>query len=468
MQPTIPLKSIIFPARQRKEYNDIDKLCISIQTYGILEPLVLTDDNTLLAGGRRYTAATQLGLTDVPFVRITGLTETQKEEIELEENIQRSDLTWQEKVCAIARIHKLRARDAHLASIKWGYEQTGAMLFRSTSNIWYSIRAAELVEAGDKEVIECHSLKDVIDLLIARKAKDTNEALVALTQRNSLLKKLETKVYDEKGNTIHSPKPFEKDGALILGYDINNAPVPASTPTVSTRLDVSSFVHLCSMDEIAPGIPNGTIPVIYTDPPYAINMDDIQQDNTGMNVDLVKETHDVTSNIDILDKFLYRAWDLLTDTGICVLWYDLDQHYFLSRLAENIGFSVQRWPLVWVKTHVCQNGAATYNFTKATEFAMVLRKPKAVLVHQAPTNWYQICNDKTLMKSVHPFWKPLALHNWVLSCIAQPGSMVLDPFAGEGSIPLACLKGNYKPIAYECIPEVYNLLVERMSNPLAY
>jgi DNA modification methylase len=470
----IPLDKIKIGERQRKTYEDIEKLAASITTYGILEPVLVDSDYNLIAGGRRCAAARRAGLTEIPALVKADLTEDQKAEIELEENVQRSDLTWQERTCAIAAIHSRKTHSAALAGEEWGYEQTGELLGKQKSNVYYAVAVAKLLLANDEEIAKCSCFNDAFKLMLARKEEEAQGELQRRVFVDAKVQQLNAKRYDKAGNTYTGLDAIAKaeNGCNIYGYDIDGKPIyeplPGVTQTFNEEVSkinrVSQIVRRCTMDMIAPDCPK--VDHIYCDPPYATDMDNIQQEGMGMNIEVTRAEHDVDNNVVMLEQFIHRAWDILPETGFCVLWYDMDQHTYLQELATHAGFRVQRWPLVWVKTHTCQNGAATFNFTKATEVAMVLRKPKAVLARTRPTNYFICGSDKQAEGALHPFWKPLALHKWVLESIALTGQSILDPFAGEGSIPVACLQAGYKPVAYDCNEKLYPLLCNRLLATL--
>lgn len=71
--------------------TDVEKLKKSIETVGLINPLVLNEDNKLIAGGRRYTALKALGHNQVPCVKITK-SELEQELISIDENLIRLDL----------------------------------------------------------------------------------------------------------------------------------------------------------------------------------------------------------------------------------------------------------------------------------------------------------------------------------------------------------------------------------------
>jgi ParB/RepB/Spo0J family partition protein len=84
------------PANPRKRFDEeeLDKLTASVRQLGVLSPILVVQDGDqyrIVAGERRYRAATAAGLDEVP-VLIRELTEAEEFEIMLTENIQRQDL----------------------------------------------------------------------------------------------------------------------------------------------------------------------------------------------------------------------------------------------------------------------------------------------------------------------------------------------------------------------------------------
>ncbi|KYC34915.1 chromosome partitioning protein ParB [Scytonema hofmannii PCC 7110] len=95
---TVNISSIQLPTQQPRRYFDPEKLqqlTESIRTHGILEPLLVRpiSDNSyeLVAGERRYRAAKEIGLLEVPAV-VREMTAVQAMELALIENLQREDL----------------------------------------------------------------------------------------------------------------------------------------------------------------------------------------------------------------------------------------------------------------------------------------------------------------------------------------------------------------------------------------
>lgn len=75
--------------------TDVTELEKSIQTVGLIAPLVISTDNVILAGARRYQALLNLGYTEAPVMVIDRGT-LEKELVSIDENLVRKDLSKME------------------------------------------------------------------------------------------------------------------------------------------------------------------------------------------------------------------------------------------------------------------------------------------------------------------------------------------------------------------------------------
>lgn len=135
----LSLNSIVFNSSQPRHYFDPQKLkelTESIIEYGILEPLLVrpikngSNQYELVAGERRYKAATLAGLTQVP-VTIRSLSDREALTISLVENLQREDLSPVEETEGILQLlscHLDTTRDEVVASLyRMRNESSGAV-----------------------------------------------------------------------------------------------------------------------------------------------------------------------------------------------------------------------------------------------------------------------------------------------------------------------------------------------------
>lgn len=94
----IPINEIIpnrFQPRLNFDDRGLEELANSIKQHGIIQPLVLRrveDKYEIIAGERRYKAATMAGLTTVPAV-IANIDDNKSAEVAIVENVQRRDLS---------------------------------------------------------------------------------------------------------------------------------------------------------------------------------------------------------------------------------------------------------------------------------------------------------------------------------------------------------------------------------------
>ncbi|MDD5764656.1 MAG: site-specific DNA-methyltransferase [Candidatus Marinimicrobia bacterium] len=89
------------------------------------------------------------------------------------------------------------------------------------------------------------------------------------------------------------------------------------------------------------------------------------------------------------------------------------------------------------------------------------RYPKQIL--DFPTK----CNLPGTERTDHPTQKPVGLCGYVVKALSNIGDLVCDPFAGSGSIPIACHRLNRRFVAFERDPEYYRMASERLRNERA-
>ncbi len=95
-------------ARQRSELVVDEELVSSLRHRGVLVPLLVTRNRTLVAGGRRRAAAISAELTSVPVRYVEDrATPSELRLIELEENIRRAELPWRDECRAVSELHTL-------------------------------------------------------------------------------------------------------------------------------------------------------------------------------------------------------------------------------------------------------------------------------------------------------------------------------------------------------------------------
>lgn len=106
---TVPLASIIISATQPRRYfapEAMQALAESVKKDGVLQPILVRpvgDKYELVAGERRYRAAQEAGLTDIPAV-VRSMSDTEAVRFALTENLQREDLNSVEETEGILEL----------------------------------------------------------------------------------------------------------------------------------------------------------------------------------------------------------------------------------------------------------------------------------------------------------------------------------------------------------------------------
>lgn len=443
-QNLIEITSIVVGDRERTDLGNIGELMESLETFGQIVPIIVRgSDMRLVDGGRRYAAAVELGWTTINVAYQEELTDDQLKEMEIESNVRRKEMTWKERVQAIAKIHRMKVRANALEGKEWGQAQTGELLGVAYASVSYCNTVdRELRADAESPLHNAATLKEAMQMLMARKEDEAAAQLV-------------------KVSTVPTPRPQPSQAASASPTDTHSLP--------PIEVDLSSMFQLGScinngnglMEQLA----DASVDHIITDPPYAIDMGNLSQTNTGMsNIDRVEATHQVEPNKELLFRFINESYRVLRPGGFCIFWYDSDMHHLLQLWGRQAGFHVQSWPLVWVKTHPCINQVASKNFTKATEFAMVMYKGNATLALHQPTNYIIANGTEDKNKHDNPFAKPSAVWRWLYSAVAIRGQTVLDPFAGECSSALAAIQLGLRPRLYEVDEVHYNKGVELLRK----
>lgn len=146
----VPISSVHpNPHQPRKAFDEgaLEELASSIKSQGILQPLLVEEyapnEYSIIAGERRYRASKIAGLEKLPVI-VTTLSEIQRVEIALIENIQREDLN---------SIEEAAAYDYLIQRSGYSQEEVAKKVGKSRSAIANSIRLLSLPDEIKDDVI---------------------------------------------------------------------------------------------------------------------------------------------------------------------------------------------------------------------------------------------------------------------------------------------------------------------------
>lgn len=151
----IPVKDIIVENRQRQNLADIDMLAFSITQYGQCVPIVVQEISSgkyrLIDGERRLTACKQEEIENIKAVIYEDLTEIEQQQIELELNVRRQQLSPIEEARAIRAIFEAEQKNyLHKLPGRFGrgftQKDLAKKLDRSEASISQSLKMAEAAD----------------------------------------------------------------------------------------------------------------------------------------------------------------------------------------------------------------------------------------------------------------------------------------------------------------------------------
>lgn len=392
--------------RQRTELRDVDKLADSLATIGLLNPITINRNMELIAGERRLTAARNLGWETIPAHFYETLDPVEMKKVELEENIRRHDLTWQETAAAVKEYHDIRIAD----DPQWSQERTAEALNISKTSVSRYVQTANALERGDESVTKAPTLRAAANI-VTRKTSRAIDVQIA--------KGLQAAV---------SPQDPEESS------DEENCP--------HTILN-EDFIKYISSAKVAP-----YYDVLHCDFPYGVNHNKSDQGNAA-----AFEQYDDTTDVywelvevlvENLDKFM------LPDCHI-IFWLSMNFYHETKLALEQAGFTIVPQPLIWHKTD--NKGVASdverrpRNVYEAALYGWRGNRKQFKLisnVYGAPTT-----------KEIHVSEKPVAMLKHFMSAVVDEHSKVIDPTCGSGNAIRAAIQLNAARAAgYEIRPTI--------------
>ena len=98
-----PLDSLVPYARNARTHSEaqVAEIAGSIREFGFTNPVLITEDGTLIAGHGRVLAARLLGMDTVPTITLTGLSDNQRRALVLADNRIALNAGWDESLLAL-------------------------------------------------------------------------------------------------------------------------------------------------------------------------------------------------------------------------------------------------------------------------------------------------------------------------------------------------------------------------------
>ena len=235
------------------------------------------------------------------------------------------------------------------------------------------------------------------------------------------------------------------------------------------------LVALCgdALEEL-PKIPDKSVRLVVTDPPYNLNKD------YGNNLDRLE----FTEYLDFSRKWLREAYRVLTDDGTIYVFMGVKYiSYIYTILEQELGMYFNSW-ITWYYT---QGIGKTKGFSpRHDDILMFTKHPKKFVFNlddvRIPQKFYRSVNNMrganpgnvwefshmhycNKNRQKHPTQKPEGLYERMILSSSNEGDTVLDPFVGSGTMLRVCQQTNRSGIGIDINPEYIQMVHERLATP---
>ena len=211
-------------------------------------------------------------------------------------------------------------------------------------------------------------------------------------------------------------------------------------------------------------IPDKSVDVVITDPPYFINMGHAGDVKTAKNAGLF---HNRTFNdLNITRPFYMQLFKefgrVLKDNGSFYIFTDWRGYAFYYPICVATGLPVKNL-IVWDK----KSGPGSY-YSFAHELIIFGTYAKKIRPGRGTNVWrmpgFNSGAKSTNGEKLHPTQKPVELIEKAIKDATEPGGVVLDTFMGSGTTAVACIRTGRNYIGFEIDEGYHAIALERVNE----
>lgn len=413
-------------ARQRDEIDTTD-IDASIKKRGVIQPIIvesLPDGKYLLIAGERRTISSQKnGILDIPARMVQDLTETERQILELEENVKRKELPWKREVLAVKRIHELYMIQATTDGTPWTQERTAEEIGVNGGVLSVMLRVAEDVEKAVPQILAAGGYRAAYNIISRKEGRQIDDAM------NDLLSGPDIMAEPAQAKEAPTPAPLVSDAAV-------GVKTPGSPPTaIEVRMPKAApppeSILNQSFLEWAPVYDGQPFNFIHCDFPYGIDFDKSEQGGSGKQWEGYEDSEETYWKLcGCLATNLDR---LMTQSGHLMFWLssDIRRQYatieFFRKGAPDLAF--QTVPITWHKTD--NKGILPdpkRQPRRVTETALLASRGDRLII-KAVSNAYGAPTSKEIHQSEKP--EPVLRHFFQM--FVDGNTRLLDPTCGSAT-----------------------------------
>ena len=204
-------------------------------------------------------------------------------------------------------------------------------------------------------------------------------------------------------------------------------------------------------------IPDGSVDLIVTDPPYLMNY------KTGRRKDKTHRFNDVILNDDneqLITDYVKECYRIMKDDTAMYLFCSSNKVDFFKRELEKL-FSIKNM-IIWVKNNHTA-GDLESAFGRKYEIVFLVNKGQRKFNGERLTDIWEfprVSGDGQL----HQNQKPIELIKRCIEKHSDVGEVVFDGFMGSGTTAAAALDTNRNYIGFELDEYYFNVAEKRIKN----
>lgn len=203
--------------------------------------------------------------------------------------------------------------------------------------------------------------------------------------------------------------------------------------------------------ELMKGIPDESIDMVLTDPPYGVAF---QSGHRKIRYEKIKGDQ----SLDWLDDFIEEIFRVSKNNTAHYMFCSFHRIDIFKQAIQK-RFKVKNI-ITWVKNNISM-GDLKGNFAPKTEFIIFFQKGRRLINGRRDSNVFEF--NKT-RNELHPTQKPVDMTEYMISKFSDEGNVILDPFMGSGTTGVACVNTNRNFIGMELDEDYFKIAKERIEK----
>ena len=395
--------------------SELESLRLDIETNGILVPIVVDENGVILDGHHRYQCD-----NNAPYRVVSGLSDDEKKAYTIRANMARRNLSPDQKKEVQKQQKKIAKLLRESDPKRWTQTEVAKVLGvdRSTISLWFDPKDTTNVNPHNtctpspkpdaRVKVNNEGKKEIVERVQEGESQEQVAADFGITQQavSNILKK-----------HTQSEAVEESKSQIVLD--------------VSYRFDLGDF------EDSLRDVPDGSVDLILTDPPYPFEF------------------------IECWTKLARFAKAKLKPHGFCIAYSgQLNLPEVCRRMSEHLDY-VWTCALIHAGTHQYVTPRNLYcGWKPLLIYQNGFKKP-------AGDAYKDIIDGAGMEKSHHRWQQAEAELVPLIEYFSNPGDTILEPFAGGGTTIAAALRLKRNVIASEIDPESYLKAKKRVVESLS-